>query len=218
MPALILGSLIALVHAAPVACRGRALVRPRIARRTWDNFCVALAPSALAIEHDIDEACREHPLLKLPYTDALMHLFTVVDLQGAAESSRLNVQQRSIRLTQTISALKYAVRWVAIYATPVDRPASRFAAEAFAHASDFLLKAESYLMIEAAYSWAHREVVDLKHEGGRLTMSFTSPNDNRYEAYDMLIKPTVSRRRKPHRPTSTTRCCRPLVTALIGTS
>lgn len=153
---------------------------------------MTLEPTAAAIEHDIDEACKAHPLVTLPYADAVLHLLTFVDLEGVAESSRLNPQERSIRLGLTVSALKYAIRWLALYSSQASAPLNTFSKEAFRYASDLLQQAESYLMINAAYSWAHRDVIDLAAQDGRLTMSFRVPNDDRYEAYDMLIKPSVS--------------------------
>jgi hypothetical protein len=156
---------------------------------------VALDSSAAAIEREIDYACRQQPLLACRYSDAVFHLLTALDLEGAVEARHLTITERSIRLGHSISAMKYAMRWLAEYAPPADSPFSTFSTQSLSHASSALRVAESFLMINAAYSWAHRDVIDLAVTGRRLTISFNGPNDDRYEAYDMLIKPTASIRR-----------------------
>jgi hypothetical protein len=121
----------------------------------------------------------------------MFHLLSYVDLEGASEWSGLTIIERSITLGQTVSALKYAARWIAVAATS-DKCPPEFSHGAFQHAASLLREATSYLMINAAYSWAHRGLIDLVASGRRLKMSFNTPNDDRYEAYDMLIKPNVS--------------------------
>lgn len=154
---------------------------------------MALAPSAAAIETEIDDACKSHPLLARHYSEAVFSLLTVLDHEGAQEAAALTVQEQSIRLGHSISAMKPAMHWLAEHSPSKDAPFSAFSTDALQHASHLLREAESYLMINAAYSWAHRDVIDLTASGRRLRMTFRVPNDDRFEAYDMLIKPTVSR-------------------------
>jgi hypothetical protein len=152
---------------------------------------VVLHSSAAAIEAEIDEAHTMHPFLALPYSDAIFQLLCYVDLEGASERSRLTVVERSITLGQTVSALKYAVRWVGISST-TDAPPRGISRNGLQSASSLLNEARSYLMINAAFSWAHRGLIDLAASGRRLKVSFNVANDDRYEAYDMLIKPNAS--------------------------
>lgn len=152
---------------------------------------VALHPSAAAIEEEIDRAHKTHALVSLPYSSAIFHLLCYADLEGAVDSSRLTVIERSITLGQTVSALKYAARWLATNSTE-DTRLGTFSSTTFEHGASLLREAKSYLMINAAYSWAHRGFIDLKAAGKRLKISFNLSNDDRYEAYDMLVKPNTS--------------------------
>lgn len=153
---------------------------------------MALERSAAAIEANIDDACKSHPLFARCYSDAALSLLTVLDLEGAQEAAALTFQQQSIRLGHSISAMKHAMNWLAQHSRMKDAPFSAFSTDALQEASHLLREAESYLMVNAAYSWAHRNVIDLAASGQRLRMTFRLPNDDRFEAYDMLIKPTVS--------------------------
>lgn len=171
---------------------------------------MALDPSAAAIETAIDDACKSHPLLARRYSDAVFSLLTVLDLEGAQEAAALTFQQQSIRLGHSISAMKHAMHWLAQHSPLRDAPFSAFSTDALQHASQLLREAESYLMINAAYSWAHRDVIDLAASRQRLRMTFRLPNDDRFEAYDMLIKPTVSPGRIRSEP------CANLLLAEIG--
>lgn len=155
---------------------------------------MALDTSAAEIEHEIDDACGTHALLRRPYSDAVFHLLTALDLERADDAGQLSAQQHSIKLGESISGMKHAMQWLAMHSGPADTAFEVFSADALRQASDLLHEAEAYLTINAAYSWARRKVIDLAACGHRLTMTFRQPNDDRYEAYDMLIKPTISRR------------------------
>jgi len=152
---------------------------------------MALDKSAAAIESDIDSAPKTHPLVSRPYTHAVFYLLGYADAKGAFDSHYLEMQDRALTLSHTINALKYALRWTGQFGPPRDAPLDGLMPSGYDEAAHLLEQATAYLLIVAAYSWAHRGLIDLSAKGHELTIAFRRENDTRYEAYDMLTRPSV---------------------------
>src|ERR1044072_1641514 len=93
--------------------------RPELGlERCCHNVSMALLSSAASIESEIDRAHRNHPLLRLPYGEAMLGLLTAIDNRDALLAETLTLQQRSITVGNAVSAVKQAARWIALDSNP----------------------------------------------------------------------------------------------------
>jgi len=150
---------------------------------------MALAKSASFAEEAVDNAHRQHALLQRGRPDAVAHLLLAAEEVIAADSVQLDLQDRSIGVTQVVNALKHAVRWVATCTQ--EAPPRGFAAEAISEAHDLLNQAIAYCAIVAAYSFARRGFLDLRADHHHLITTLPSDEDVRYDAYDLMVLPSV---------------------------
>lgn len=155
---------------------------------------MTITASAESIEAAIDVSWREHPLVRRPFGEAMAHLMLAAELRvfGAQVLAK---QDLSITITAITNALKHAVSW--IYSGTARLPPAAMSKDALKEGNDFLENAIAYTAVVAAYSFARRNFIDLDADGSHLRASLPADDDARYDAYDLLVLPTVELGRFP---------------------
>lgn len=147
--------------------------------------------SARAVESQIDTAFVEQPLLRRDHTNALFHVLLEIELQldhiGDA------AQERAIKLDTLVNVLKYAVAWVAT-ADGSRRTSEDDFDDARREAARLVAAASHYLWFEVAYTYGSRDVIDLTLHEHHFRTTRVLVDETRYEAYSMLLKPTLEER------------------------
>jgi hypothetical protein len=157
---------------------------------------MAVDAKARSVEEQIDNGYRQLPFLRRSRTDALCHALIAADMLLGVGEHLPSRQDRAIRLDMIVNILRPAVAWIS--ATDSGRtPTPITSTDVIAEAREFLDEAWNYLMISAAYTYASRDVIELSLVGQSLHSERLNLQATRYEAYNLLLKPTLEDRAWP---------------------
>lgn len=145
-----------------------------------------------AAEAEIDRACLEQPLLRRSRSAAVFQVLTAAEDLLAFANEVGGPHQKAIALDNIVNALKYAMLWI-VQATDVRSPRAVPAADLAREATALLKLANSYTSVFAAYSYARHDVIHLSLAGNTLRATGPLLDNTRYEAYNLLLKPSVAR-------------------------
>jgi hypothetical protein len=121
----------------------------------------------------------------------LFHVLLASELQ--LDRFDAEAQERAIRLDTLVNVLKYVIAWVAT--ADGSKPASEDNFEDVRQEADQLIIAASdYLLFTVAYTYGSRDVIDLSLHDRHLRSARVPTDEARYEAYNMLLKPTLDER------------------------
>ena len=155
---------------------------------------MAVEPTARVAEREIDAAYESAPLLARTYPDAMFHTLLVAEALLGRGGTTLGRQDRAITLDMLINTLKHALGWIRAKAAPPERRQTDIV-EAVSQAEELLELAETYLAFATAYTYASRDIIDLQLDGRELRVTSTLTDETRYEAYNLLVKPTLETHR-----------------------
>lgn len=155
---------------------------------------MAVHPAARVAEREIDAAYESSPLLARTYPDAMFHTLLVAEALLGRGGKTLGRQDRAITVDMLINTLKFALGWIRAKAAPPERRPSDIV-EAVSQAEELMAIAETYLAFATAYTYGSRDIVDLNLDGRELRVTSTLTDETRYEAYNLLLKPTLETQR-----------------------
>ncbi len=157
---------------------------------------MAVDEAALHAEQLIDTAVAAHPLLTHPYPEAIFHAIAAAELIGMGGVRVGSRQDTAISLNVLVNVLRFAVEWIATRTAKGD---DRFAQSlpVLLQGEDLVFKARQYENIFSAYSFARRNVIELSAAENRLIPTHQLTDDARFEAYNLLLKPSIESQEMP---------------------
>jgi hypothetical protein len=164
---------------------------------------MAVDEAALRAEQFIDAAVAAHPLLTRPYPEAIFHAIAAAELIGVGGVNVGSKQDTAISLNVLVNVLRFAVDWIARGTAKGD---DNFAQSlpVLLQGEDLVLKARQYENIFSAYAFARRNVIELSAAENRLIPTHQLTDDARYEAYNLLLKPSIEPETSPNQPDDAT--------------
>jgi hypothetical protein len=153
---------------------------------------MAVDAAARAVESQVDNAFRELSLMERDIANATFHVLLAAELH-LDDHSEMNIQERAIDLDMLVNLLKYAIAW-AREATG-SKVASKSEFETLLiEARHLITAASNYMFFAVAYTYGSRDVIDLTLQGQHFRTARVPSAEARYEAYNMLLKPTLEKR------------------------
>jgi len=154
-----------------------------------------LPPQLRSIESEIDNAYRVNPLTNLDFSTAGWNLLAFGEdnfLKPHITNDEITIQKASIIADNFITSINYPLNWLYSTCSNGGEPPFHCDNENYQAAWDLSTLGKYYTTFCSVFTYASRGMIELRLEGSRLIAVHDFLVRSEYEAYNRLIKPSLT--------------------------
>ncbi len=154
-----------------------------------------LSPQLRSIELEIDTAYKTNPLTTLSFATAAWNVLAFgedVFLKHQLADEENTIHRAAVLADTFIAGLSYPLYWLYSNCPAGGDPPSHYDNSIYRSASELLELGGHYKNFCAAFTYASRGMIDLIIENSTLIPVFDFLEQSEYEAYNRLIRPSVT--------------------------
>ena len=151
-----------------------------------------VSPELRIIEKEIDSYYMHNPLVNLPFARACWYylaFFEDIPFLSMIRNKSFSFYEQTVHVDNHIFDMQYSIRWLFSSCAPGGIPSLKQEGEYYFASGELSNVAHNYDYFCAAYTLASRNLIRLDLKDNTIfPVAYT--NDLRYDAYDLLLKPT----------------------------